>query len=147
MFCTEHKVSTVPADYFRFLRWSSFRHALADYNVWTAESTNSGWFKFLISVLVRCRDRNGGDNEIYDPDGQYIDADGMLRATSSDANGTGEPSSSTSSVGVDSETVILSLKDRVRWLEQRLLEKVCSRCRRGQVVRATRLLRVPVRVC
>lgn len=71
------------------------------------------------------RVRNGGDNEIYDPDGQYIEADGMLRATGVDANGTGEPSSSTSSVGVDSETVILSLKDRVRWLEQRLFEKVC----------------------
>ncbi|CAM6084166.1 unnamed protein product [Calypogeia fissa] len=75
------------------------------------------------SHINSSRDRNGGESEIYDPDGQYIDADGMLRATGSDANGTGEPSSSTSSVGVDSETVILSLKDRVRWLEQRLLEK------------------------
>ncbi|KAL2609820.1 hypothetical protein R1flu_028393 [Riccia fluitans] len=74
------------------------------------------------SVLPR-RGGNRIDSESYDNDGQYIEADGMLRSTGLDANGPGEPSSSSSSVGVDSETVILSLKDRVRWLEQRLFEK------------------------
>ncbi|KAL3678706.1 hypothetical protein R1sor_021662 [Riccia sorocarpa] len=74
------------------------------------------------SVIPR-RGGNRIDSESYDNDRQYIEADGMLRSTGLDSNGPGEPSSSSSSVGVDSETVILSLKDRVRWLEQRLFEK------------------------
>ncbi|BBN19920.1 hypothetical protein Mp_8g14880 [Marchantia polymorpha subsp. ruderalis] len=74
------------------------------------------------SVLPR-RVGNRIDSDNYDNDGQYIEADGMLRAAGPDTNGPGEPSSSSSSVGVDTETVILSLKDRVLWLEQRLFEK------------------------
>ncbi|KAG6550159.1 hypothetical protein Mapa_008116 [Marchantia paleacea] len=74
------------------------------------------------SVLPR-RGGNRIDSDNYDNEGQYIEADGMLRAAGPDTNGPGEPSSSSSSVGVDTETVILSLKDRVLWLEQRLFEK------------------------
>lgn len=52
-----------------------------------------------------------------------MEAEGIMRA-GMDPSGPGEASSSCSSAGVDSETVILSLKERVRWLEQRLFEKV-----------------------
>lgn len=66
--------------------------------------------------------RNRGDGEGYE-NGRFIEAESM-GVSGRDASGPGEPSSSCSSAGVDSETVILSLKERVRWLEQRLSEKV-----------------------
>ena len=72
------------------------------------------------------RGRSREESDGYDHDGRFLEAEGaIMRATGVDPNGTGEASSSScSSAGVDNETVILSLKERVRWLEQRLCEKV-----------------------
>ncbi|XP_073394018.1 uncharacterized protein [Physcomitrium patens] len=73
------------------------------------------------TVLNRGRSR--GDSDGYEQDGRFLEADGtIMRATGLDPSGPDEASSS-SSAGVDNETVILSLKERVRWLEQRLCEK------------------------
>lgn len=73
---------------------------------------------------VLCRGRSRGDSDGYEQDGRFLEADGtIMRATGLDPSGPDEASSS-SSAGVDNETVILSLKERVRWLEQRLCEKV-----------------------
>ena len=47
-----------------------------------------------------------------------------MRVSAQDRSGPGEASSSSSFAGLDAETVIMSLKERVRWLEQRLSEKV-----------------------
>lgn len=69
------------------------------------------------------RVRNRADLDAYDNDGRLMEAEGMLRAAGLDVTGAGSEASS-SSAGLDSETVILSLKERVQWLEQRLLEKV-----------------------
>lgn len=69
--------------------------------------------------------RNRGDSDGYEHDGRFLEAEGtILRATGLDPSGPGEASSSCSTAGLDNETVILSLKERVRWLEQRLCEKV-----------------------
>ncbi|XP_024401226.1 uncharacterized protein [Physcomitrium patens] len=74
------------------------------------------------AVLTRARSR--GDSDGYEQDGRFLEADGtIMRATALDPSGPGEASSSCSSAGVDNETVILSLRERVRWLEQRLCEK------------------------
>jgi len=82
----------------------------------------------LLCVLYRARSR--GDSDGYEQDGRFLEADGtIMRATGLDPSGPGEASSSCSSAGVDNETVILSLRERVRWLEQRLYEKVYGRMR------------------
>lgn len=78
-------------------------------------------------MLYRVRSR--GESDGYEHDGRFLEAEGtIMRATGVDPSGTGEASSSScSSAGVDTETVILSLRERVRWLEQRLSEKVSRR--------------------
>lgn len=74
------------------------------------------------AVVSRVRSR--GDSDGYEHDGRFLEAEGtILRATGLDPSGAGEASSSCSTAGLDNETVILSLRERVRWLEQRLCEK------------------------
>ncbi|KAG0612014.1 hypothetical protein M758_7G183800 [Ceratodon purpureus] len=75
------------------------------------------------AVLSRVRSR--GESEGDEHDGRFLEAEGtIMRATGVDPSGAGEASSSScSSAGVDTETVVLSLRERVRWLEQRLSEK------------------------
>ncbi|CAM6009525.1 unnamed protein product [Sphagnum balticum] len=73
--------------------------------------------------LASSRGTSRAENEAYDTVGQFIEAEGILQLTGMDLNGPGEASSSRSIAGVDAETVILSLKERVQWLEQRLFEK------------------------
>ena len=70
--------------------------------------------------------RSRGESEGDEHDGRFLEAEGtIMRATGVDPSGAGEASSSScSSAGVDTETVVLSLRERVRWLEQRLSEKV-----------------------
>ncbi|CAK9882953.1 unnamed protein product [Sphagnum jensenii] len=73
--------------------------------------------------LASSRGTSRAENEAYDTVGQFIEAEGILQLTGMDLNGPGEASSSRTIAGVDAETVILSLKERVQWLEQRLFEK------------------------
>lgn len=91
--------------------------------VWSTPSAFE-WLTRDVCVLYRVRSR--GESDAYEHDGRFLEAEGtIMRATGVDPSGTGEASSSScSSAGVDNETVILSLRERVRWLEQRLCEKV-----------------------
>lgn len=50
-----------------------------------------------------------------------VDIDNFRQGASTDSNGA--PEASSSAAGLNAETVILSLKERVQWLEQRLVEK------------------------
>lgn len=79
-------------------------------------------------ICVQNRVRSRGESEGYEQDGRFLEAEGtIMRATGLDPSGPGEASSSCSTAGLDNETVIASLKERVRWLEQRLCEKVYKR--------------------
>ena len=69
-----------------------------------------------------CRGKAKTDSERYEKDGSLVEIDNFRRGTSTDSNGA--PEASSSAAGLNAETVILSLKERVQWLEQRLVEKV-----------------------
>jgi hypothetical protein len=88
---------------------------------WALFEIQTAYHKFLAHW---CRGTSRAENEAYDTVGQFIEAEGILQLTGMDLNGPGEASSSRTIAGVDAETVILSLKERVQWLEQRLFEKV-----------------------
>ena len=91
-------------------------------------------FELVTRGCVLYRGRSTGESDGYEHDGRFLEAEGaIMRGTGVDPSGTGEASSSScSSAGVDNETVILSLKERVRWLEQRLCEKVSRRLSFGE---------------
>jgi len=61
------------------------------------------------------------NGERYEKDGSLVEIDNFRRGASTDSNGT--PEASSSAAGLNAKTVILSLKERVQWLEQRLVEK------------------------
>jgi hypothetical protein len=63
---------------------------------------------------------------VYETVGNFMETEGIAQLTGMDLSGPVKASSSCSLAGVDTQTVILSLKERVHWLEQRLFEKVYS---------------------
>lgn len=82
-------------------------------------------YKGRPSLADRSQSLNRGktkiDGERYDKDSSLVEIDNFRRGASTDLNGASEASSS--AAGLNAETVILSLKERVQWLEQRLVEK------------------------
>lgn len=71
--------------------------------------------------LNRVKVKSKTDVERYEKDGSLVDIDNFRQGASTDSNGA--PEASSSAAGLNAETVILSLKERVQWLEQRLVEK------------------------
>lgn len=82
-------------------------------------------YKGRPSLADRSQSLNRGktrtDGERYEKDSSLVEIDNFRRDASTDSNGA--PEASSSAAGLNSETVILSLKERVHWLEQRLVEK------------------------